>query len=49
MGVTMVVMRDIIMKVADLTVEELQTLIRNVLHEQLQDFIADPDKGAGAY
>ena len=33
------------MKVADLTVEELQTLIRQVVHEELQNLIADPDKG----
>jgi len=33
------------MKVADLTVDELQVLIRKVVHEELQDIIADPDKG----
>jgi hypothetical protein len=33
------------MKVADLTVDELQALIRKVVHEELQDIIADPDKG----
>ncbi|MGH8479116.1 MAG: hypothetical protein ACREXK_05960 [Gammaproteobacteria bacterium] len=33
------------MRVADLTVEELQTLIRKVVHEELQDIFADPDKG----
>ncbi|MGH8583032.1 MAG: hypothetical protein ACREWG_09650 [Gammaproteobacteria bacterium] len=33
------------MKVADLTVDELQALIREVVHEELQDIIADPDKG----
>lgn len=33
------------MKVADLTVEELQALIRQVVHEELQDLLADPDKG----
>ncbi len=33
------------MKVADLTIEELQALIRKVVHEELQDIIADPDKG----
>lgn len=32
------------MKVADLTVDELQALIRKVLHEELQNIIADPDK-----
>ena len=33
------------MKVADFTVDELQALIRKVVHEELQDIIADPDKG----
>ena len=33
------------MKVADLTVDELQALIRKVVHEELQDIIADPDRG----
>jgi hypothetical protein len=33
------------MKVADLTVDELQALIRKVVHEELQNIIADPDKG----
>ncbi|RMH32256.1 MAG: hypothetical protein D6690_14305 [Nitrospirae bacterium] len=33
------------MKVADLTVEELQALIRQVVHEELQNLVADPDKG----
>lgn len=33
------------MKVADLTVDELQSLIRKVVHEELQDVITDPDKG----
>jgi hypothetical protein len=33
------------MKVTDLTVEELQALIRKVVHEELQEIIADPDKG----
>lgn len=33
------------MKVADLTVDELQVLIRKVVHEELQDIITDPDKG----
>ncbi|HEU4854669.1 MAG TPA: hypothetical protein VFS89_05185 [Nitrosospira sp.] len=32
------------MKIADLTVDELQALIRKVLHEELQNIIADPDK-----
>jgi hypothetical protein len=32
------------MKVADLTIEELQALIRQVVHEELQDLLADPDK-----
>jgi len=33
------------MKVADLTVEELRTLIKNTLHEELQGLLADPDTG----
>lgn len=33
------------MKVADLTVDELQELIRKVVHEELQEIVADPDKG----
>jgi hypothetical protein len=33
------------MKVADLTVNELQALIRKVVHEELQEIVADPDKG----
>jgi hypothetical protein len=33
------------MKVADLTVGELQTLIRKVVREELHDLITDPDKG----
>ncbi|CUQ67090.1 hypothetical protein [Candidatus Nitrospira inopinata] len=33
------------MKVADFTVGELQALIRQVVHEELQDLLADPDKG----
>ena len=33
------------MKVADLTVDELQALIRKVVHEELQEIVADPDKG----
>ncbi len=33
------------MKVADLTVEELQTLIKKVVHEELRDLMTDPDKG----
>ncbi len=31
------------MKAADLTVEELQVLIRKVVHEELQNIMADPD------
>lgn len=31
------------MKVADLTVEELQALIKKTLHEELQELFADPD------
>ena len=33
------------MNVADLTVEELQTLIKKVVHEELRDLMTDPDKG----
>ena len=33
------------MKVSDLTVEELRTLIKNTLHEELHDLLADPDTG----
>lgn len=33
------------MKVADLTVDELQALVRKIVHEELHDIIADPDKG----
>lgn len=33
------------MKVADLTVDELQTLIRNIVHDELRDLMTDPDKG----
>jgi hypothetical protein len=33
------------MKVADLTVEELQALIRKTLHEELQELLTDPDAG----
>lgn len=32
------------MKAANLTVEELQVLIRKVVHEELQNIMADPDK-----
>ncbi|MDV6342382.1 hypothetical protein R2103_11455 [Nitrosomonas sp. Is24] len=32
------------MKAADLTVDELQALIRKVVHEELQNLIADPDQ-----
>ena len=31
------------MKVADLTVEELQALIKNTIHEELRKLFADPD------
>jgi signal recognition particle GTPase len=34
-----------LMKVADLTVEELQALIKKTLHEELQELLADPDAG----
>ena len=33
------------MKVADLTVEELQALIKNTIHEELQELFTDPDAG----
>ena len=33
------------MKAADLTVDELQALIRKIVHEELLGIIADPDKG----
>ncbi len=33
------------MKVADLTVEELKTLIRKAVHEELCDLMTDPDRG----
>ncbi|MCO6432694.1 hypothetical protein [Nitrosomonas nitrosa] len=32
------------MKAADLTVDELQSLIRKVVHEELQALMADPDQ-----
>ncbi len=32
------------MKAADLTVEELQVMIRKVVHEELLSIMADPDK-----
>lgn len=33
------------MKITDLTVDELQILIRKAVHEELQNIIADPDWG----
>jgi hypothetical protein len=33
------------MKIADLTVEELQALIKNAIHEELQALLTDPDTG----
>ena len=33
------------MKIADLTVEELQALIKNAIHEELQTWLTDPDIG----
>ncbi|MCA9468917.1 MAG: hypothetical protein KC643_26220 [Nitrospira sp.] len=33
------------MKIADLTVEELQALIKNAIHEELQALLTDPDSG----
>ncbi|WP_143074299.1 hypothetical protein [Nitrosomonas sp. Nm166] len=32
------------MKTADLTVDELQALIRKVVHEELRNIMTDPDK-----
>ncbi|QOJ21223.1 MAG: hypothetical protein HRU77_11320 [Gammaproteobacteria bacterium] len=32
------------MKAADLTVDELQALIRKVVHEELQNLMTDPDQ-----
>ena len=32
------------MKAADLTVDELQALIRKVVHEELQNLMADPNQ-----
>jgi hypothetical protein len=33
------------MKVADLTVDEFRALIRQAVHEELENVLADPDKG----
>lgn len=33
------------MKIADLTVEEFQTLIKNAIHEELKAWLTDPDSG----
>lgn len=33
------------MKIADLTVEEFQTLIKNAIHEELTALLTDPDSG----
>jgi hypothetical protein len=33
------------MKIADLTVEELQALIKNAIHEELHALLTDPDIG----
>ncbi len=33
------------MKVAELTVDEFRVLIKQAVHEELQEIIADPDKG----
>lgn len=33
------------MKIADLTVEEFQTLIKNAIHEELKALLTDPDSG----
>ena len=35
---------DPLMKAADLTVDELQALIRKVVHEELQNLMTDPDQ-----
>jgi hypothetical protein len=33
------------MQVKDLTVEQLQTLIRNTVDERLNEYFGDPDQG----
>ncbi|MDH4084786.1 MAG: hypothetical protein OEV99_08660 [Nitrospira sp.] len=33
------------MKVADLTIEEFQALIKKTIHEELQELLTDPDAG----
>lgn len=33
------------MKIADLTVEEFQTLIKKAIHEELKALLTDPDSG----
>jgi len=33
------------MQVKDLTVEQLQTLIRNTMDERLDEYLGDPDQG----
>jgi len=33
------------MKVSDLTVDELHGLIREFVHEELQEIMTDPDQG----
>lgn len=33
------------MRITDLTVDELQILIRKAVHEELQNIAADPDRG----
>ena len=33
------------MKIAELTVEELQVLIKQAVHEELQSLLGDPDQG----
>lgn len=33
------------MKIADLTVKEFQTLIKNAIHEELKALLTDPDSG----
>jgi hypothetical protein len=45
MGVASVARGGNIMRVTDLDWDELQTLIREVVHEELRDLITDPDRG----
>jgi hypothetical protein len=45
MGIANVAKGGNIMKVTDLNWDELQTLIREAVHEELRDLITDPDWG----